>query len=380
MTLPFGTTRRQFLSGTAAAAAAPTLGAMIPAAMSSAKRKVLILGGTQYLGPAIVEAALAGGHEVTLFNRGKTNPHMFPELEKLKGQRRRKGVGSRVDQDLSALKGRKWDVVIDTSAYFTANVEDMAAALKDSVEHYVMISSISVYSEKEAKESGVHDEVETPLGTIEDKYATQITNETYGPLKAYCEQAAEAAFPGRTTKIRPGYIVGPGDPFDRLTSRVVRLGKGGDTLAPGDPDAELQMIDVRDLGAFICKAAVENISGAFNATGFDGRISVGEFHHAAKLTLNHRTTFEWVSDAFLEEKKVIPWGHIACWMPKSDNVHSNIDRAVAKGLEFRPLVDTIRDTHEWATKERPEERPWRCGLPEEKEKELLADWREQGGK
>lgn len=369
----FGSTRRQFLSRSAVAAAAlPLVGHRARPPAGTRKKKLLMLGGTGFLGPNIVRAALERGHEVTLFNRGKTRPDLFADLEHLHGQRRRKGVGSREEQDLSALKGRQWDAVVDTSGYFTANVEDMVALLRDSVQHYVFVSSISVYPNLE-KDNAPVDET-TPVGTLPDRYVTEMTEETYGPLKAYCEQAVEAGFPGRATAIRPGYIVGPEDPYDRLTSRVVRLAKGGDTLAPGDPDSELQMIDVRDLGAFI----VETIDGAhfgpFDAVGFDGRISVAEFHHAAKCTLAHNTTFEWVDDAFLVAEGVKPWEELACWTPADHNNHCANTRALAAGLRCRPLVQTIADTHQWAVTQRPD-RPWRCGLTADRERQLLAKWR-----
>lgn len=156
---------------------------------------------------------------------------------------------------------------------------------------------------------------------------------------------------------------------------IVRLARGGDTLAPGDPEAELQMIDVRDLGAFITKLAGEGIAGRFNATGFEGTITVEEFHHACKLMFAHDTRLTWVPDEFLTEHKVTSWEEISCWIPTPVRNHTSIARALAAGLTFRPLADTIRDTRAWATTERPADRPWRGGMTSEREAELLAKWR-----
>lgn len=367
--------RREFLLGAGAAAALPlACSSAAPPAVSSEKKKVLVLGGTAFLGPAVVRALLAAGHEVTLFNRGRTNPEMFPGVEKLRGQRRRQEFGARSPQDLTALEGRSWDAVVDTSAYWTKNVEDMVALLRDRCGQYVFISTISVYEDLD-KNSATLDE-DSPVGTLDDKYVARITEQAYGPLKAYCEQAVRDAFCDRATVIRPGYIVGRGDPYDRLTSRVERLGRGGETLAPGNQRAELQMIDVRDLGAFTAKCAAEGVSGTFNATGFEARITTEEFHHAAKCTLNHRTRFVWCSDDFLENRGIRPWGDLACWTPDHRRNYVKVERAVEAGLEFTPLTETIRDTWEWS-QEVLRERALYMGLSAERERDLLKEWRAQ---
>lgn len=373
--------RRDFLALSAAAAATTATGTTAAAAgallhgRGRAPKKVLVLGGTRFLGPAIVDALLAGGHEVTLFNRGISNPEMYPDLEKLEGQRRRPEYGSRGQaQDLTALENRKWDIAIDTGAYYPHNVSDLAAILRDNVGHYVIVSSISAYANLGKDNAAVTED--SPLGELDDPDTAQMTNESYGPLKVACERVIEEAFPGRATLIRPGYIIGPDDPFDRLTSRVVRLAQGGDTLAPGNPDAELQMIDVKDLGAFIAKTGVEQIAGPFNATGFEGKITVEAFHHACQALFAHDTTLEWVSDAFLEANKVSPWGEIACWTPDASRNFTHVERAIAAGLTFRPLANTLRDTHEWATTKRPD-RPWRGGMKPGREEELLTAWRKR---
>jgi 2'-hydroxyisoflavone reductase len=185
--------------------------------------KLLILGGTAFLGPAIVNAAVARGHTITLFNRGKTNPQLYPELEKLRGDR---------NGDLEALAGRQWDAVIDTSGYYPRVVKMSAELLAPNVGHYTFISSISVY-----RDFKTPDMTEAaPVGTIDDPTIEEITGETYGPLKALCEQAAEAAMPGRVANIRPGLIVGPRDRSDRFTYWPVRIARGGEVLCPGNGD------------------------------------------------------------------------------------------------------------------------------------------------
>src|SRR5690606_5371029 len=235
---PRGTTRRTFLGGVAAAATA------IPATASAARRepprprppapkRILILGGTGFLGPAIVEAARARGHVLTLFNRGRSDPKLFPDVETLIGQRRRPAKPEHPKQDLSALEGREWDVVVDTSGYYTGEVEDAAELLKDAVGQYVFVSSISVYRDLEKNAGTVRED--SPLATIEDPYTLDMGEgyANYGALKAACEQVAERAFPGRSTAIRPGYIVGPRDRSDRFTYWPVRLKRGGEVLSPG---------------------------------------------------------------------------------------------------------------------------------------------------
>ncbi|MCK5942199.1 MAG: NAD-dependent epimerase/dehydratase family protein, partial [Planctomycetes bacterium] len=249
--MPVSMTRRSFL-GTSAAAA----GALYLPLPRVAPKRILMLGGTGWLGPAIVRAGLASGHAFTLFNRGRSNPHLFPEVDKRKGQRRRPRPGTDDPaQDLSALADGEWDAVVDTSAYYTGEVEDVCELLKGRVGQYVFISSLSVYPSLGENADAIDEDA--PLATCEDKYTTDMGKnwERYGALKRYGEDAAEAAFPGRTTRVRPGYIVGPGDPTDRFTYWPNRFLRGGEILAPGDPDQFTQFIDVRDLAAWIVTAA-----------------------------------------------------------------------------------------------------------------------------
>ena len=379
-------TRRSFLRTSAAAAGASVLtgfAAASPrvrmAATFRSKQKILVLGGTAFLGPSVVETALAQGHEVTLFNRGRTNPGLFPSVEKLQGQRRRPNPqkpGS-PPQDLKALEGRKWDAVVDTSAYFTGEVEDVCALLAGNVGQYVYVSSLSVYKSLEQTAEPVDESSE--LLACADKHTLDLgpNYENYGGLKRHCEDAAAAAFPGKATLVRPGYIVGPNDPTDRFTYWPMRFVRGGECLAPGAMDNDLQFVDVRDLGAWIVHLIEQRITGPFNAVGFDGPITTAEFLHTGKGTINHTCTFTWVDDAFLEENGVSPWGEMGCWTPKAKNGHANNRRAIDAGAKFRPIAETIRDTAAWA-KTRGESYEWRAGMKAEREAQLLAKWKQKG--
>src|SRR5579885_1733748 len=231
--------------------------------------KLLILGGTVFLGRHIVEAALARGHEITLFNRRQHNGELFPEVEKLRGDR---------NGDLSALEGRRWDAAIDTSGYFPRVVRASAQKLSGAVDHYTFISSISVYADF----TQVGMDENAPVGTLKDESVEEITGESYGPLKVLCEQAAEQAMPGRVLNIRPGLIVGPHDPSDRFTYWPRRLARGGDVLAPGRPERLVQLIDVRDLAEWNIRAAEARLTGLFNATGPSGELTMAQVIDACR--------------------------------------------------------------------------------------------------
>lgn len=370
-------TRRSFLAAAGAAALGAPLLASAPrmAATFRAKKKILILGGTGFLGPAIVEAARQRGHELTLFNRGKTNPGLFQDLEQLHGQRRRPARAGAPAQDLKALEGRKWDAVVDTSGYFTGEVEDVAKLLAPNVAHYTFVSSLSVYPDLETNDQPIDEQ--SRLAECADKYTTDMGKsfENYGALKRYCEEAAEAAFPGRTLRLRPGYIVGPRDTSDRFSWWPARLSRGGECIGPGEPDNDLQFIDVRDLGQYVVRGIEDNVTGPVNAVGFKGRISVAEFLYCGKGTLNHECSFTWVTDKFLVDNDVDAWGAMPCWTPKAKNGHTSNKRAIDTGMQFRPIADTIRDTAKWVAEERDSKAPWRAGLSPEREQELLAKWK-----
>jgi 2'-hydroxyisoflavone reductase len=358
------TSRRRFLSGTLAAAAAMTLRRRHAAAAPKPK-KILILGGTAFLGPALVAAARAHGHTLTLFNRGKTNPGRFTDLEQLHGDR---------DGHLEALAGRKWDVVIDDSGYVPRHVKDSATLLAANVGHYVFVSTISVYADlgKPVDESSA-------VATLKEP-TEKVTGETYGALKALCEQAASAALPGRVTIVRPGLIVGPEDPTDRFTYWPVRMQRGGEVLAPGDPKDPVAYIDVRDLGNWMIGSVVDkHLLGTFNALGPADTLGVGAMLDGCKRGVGGDATLTWVDAKFLEQQKVEPWSDMPVWVPPvGDGKYSGLvsrTRAVKAGLTFRSTADTARDTIAWWNG-LPEARrgKLRAGLPADKEKSVLAAW------
>lgn len=375
-------TRRDFLL----ASAGLGLGAVVPASARPAPappgplagrgdgKRLLVLGGTRFLGPQIVKSALAAGWEVTLFNRGRSNPGLFPELEQLVGDR---------NESHDALKGGRWDAAVDTSGYIPHHVLEACQVLKDSVEHYVFVSTISVYADAPATEGPRLVDEEAPVGVVEPermdefqvfadvrKYGMQY----YGPLKALCEQAAESVLPGRVSNVRPGLIVGPEDETDRFTYWPVRVHEGGEVLAPGEREAGVQTIDVRDLGAFCFRLAAERAPGVMNAVGFRGTVTMQELLHGAKLVSGADCSFTWVPDEFLLEHGVGPWMELPLWIPGQRDTYSN-RRAFAAGMRLRPLGETIRDTLDWHLAERGEAYAWRgAGLDRDKERAVLAAW------
>jgi 2'-hydroxyisoflavone reductase len=335
------------------------------------RKRILILGGTGFLGPQLVEAALARGHTVTLFNRGRTRPHLFPNLEKLRGDRQ--------TGDLEALKGRSWDAVVDTSGYVPRIVRASAELLKPNVGHYVFISTISVY--KELPRPGMDESA--PLATVEDPLSEDI-RQYYGALKALCEQTAESVFPGRTTNIRPGLIVGPDDPTQRFSYWPVRVARGGEVLAPGSGEDPVQFIDVRDLALWTLLTVEQQHLGTYNATGPATPLTMKGLLQACKEASGGGATFTWAGADFLEKQGVKPWSDMPVWIPASGEMAgmsavSNA-RAVARGLTFRPVRETARDTLTWfqgLPPERQAELQKRAGLPAEREREVLAAWHQQ---
>jgi 2'-hydroxyisoflavone reductase len=322
--------------------------------------KILIIGGTRFLGRHLVNSARARGHEVTLFNRGQSNPSLFGQVEKIRGDRER---------DLDQLLGR-WSAVIDTCGYVPRIVRMSAEALKGKVENYVFISSISVYSGY--KKIGINES--DPVGKIEDETIEEITGESYGPLKALCEKTVRDVFGIDSLIIRPGLIVGPHDPTDRFTYWPVRVSRGGDVLAPDKPETPIQLIDVRDLSDFIIELIQQNVTGVFNATGPALELTLGAMLDTCKLVSASDARFKWASAKFLSQNKVAPWSDMPVWIPDSAEEAGfsriNISKAIKSGLKFSPLENTIRDTIKWAS-ERPEDYQWKAGLTSEREKELL---------
>jgi nucleoside-diphosphate-sugar epimerase len=312
--------------------------------------KLLVLGGTKFLGRAIAEAALARGHELTLFTRGETNADLFPEAEKLRGNRQ---------NDLAALDERHWDAVIDTSGYVPRVVRDSAELLRDSG-RYVFISSVSVYADFLV--APVEGNAVAELGDASaDELAGDYSN--YGPLKALCEQAVEDVFGERALIVRPGLIVGPHDPTGRFTYWAHRLERGGEILAPGPPERNTQFVDVRDLASWIVDGIERELAGTYNATN-EG-IPWSELLAAADVL--------WVSDDFLREQQVGEWMELPLWLADPDAVgmlQVDVSRAVATGLCFRPLAETIVGAAGAPAVDG-------VGLTSEREAELLAAWRER---
>ena len=368
------TTRRRFVRdagvAAAAAAAAAAFGTKALSAGTNPRKTLLILGGTRFLGPEIVDAAKASGWTITLFNRGKTNPGLFPDLEKLQGDR---------NDDLKSLVGRSFDAVIDTSGYFPRQVKDSAALLGKTAKQYVFVSSISVYAD--LGKPGVDETA--PVAVLTDPTFEKVTEETYGGLKALCEAAAEAAMPGRVTNVRPGLIVGPNDGTDRFTYWPVRVAKGGEVLAPNRPEDPVELIDVRDLASWIVRTIDTKTFGVFNATS--APIKVGDMLEACKAASGGDARFTWVDAAFLKAQKVEEWSDLPVWTsPAGSDAGGGLvknTRAVAKGLTFRPIKATAKDTLDW-WKKQPKERTARLksGLSEEREAAVLAAWHEAQSK
>ena len=312
--------------------------------------RILVLGGTKFLGRALVESALARGHELTLFNRGTTNPDLFPDAEHLRGDRK---------ADLSVLSGRSWDAVIDPSGYTPGDVRASAELLRDSG-RYVFVSSVSVYADFSTgptEESPVAELGELPI----DEVTADFSN--YGPLKALAEDEVRAVFGERALVVRPGLIVGPHDPTGRFTYWARRLARGGEVLAPAPPERLAQFVDVRDLAEWILDAVERDLSGTFNVTN-EG-VSWGELLADADVT--------WVSDAFLQEHQVGPWMELPLWLPDPEWAGmqaTDVGRAVGAGLRFRPLDETIRGAADAPAVEG-------VGLTPEREAELLAAWHER---
>lgn len=324
--------------------------------------KLLIIGGTRFLGRALVEAALAAGHELTLFNRGQSNPGLFPDVEELHGDR---------DGGLDVLAGRKWDAVIDTCGYVPRVVRASAEFLKDAVDHYVFVSTISVYADF----ATVGMDESAPLGTMEDETVEEITGETYGPLKVLCEKAVtEVMGEAHALHIRAGLIVGPHDLSDRFSYWPHRVAQGGDVLAPGAPEAPVQIIDVRDLAAWIIEAVAAGLSGAYNVTGPAYRLTMGQVLETCRAVSDSDANLVWVSDEFLQANEVGAYMEMPLWVPASEEYAGfdtvNCQKAIEAGLVFRPLADTVHDTLAWL-QTRPSDHQWRAGLSREKEADLL---------
>ncbi|MBL0927902.1 MAG: NAD-dependent epimerase/dehydratase family protein [Phycisphaerales bacterium] len=425
---PASPTRREFLqttlSGVAGAAVAAAvagsimaLGAGSPATAAAARRdpaaakdgklRVLILGGTGFLGPHLADICRARGHRVTLFNRGITEKRKGIPVEaddKLLGDRDpTKGDG------LKALETGEWDAVIDTSGFYPRHVKASAELLSGRVGQYLFISTISVYAANDTPDA----DESAPLAKLEDETVEDMGpgGAYYGGLKALCEKAAEAAMPGRVANIRPGFIVGPGDPTDRFTYWPARVDKGGEVLCPGTPDDPVQVIDARDLAAFTVRLAErfhagdKSAAGVFNATGPAAPLRWGAVLDACKAASPRggEATLRYVPAAFLAERGVPP-GVLPIWIPPEGELagfhRRSVSKAVAAGLTFRPIGETVSDLLKWWPGELerrvrrtaelkaeaeaagkpapagPDPSVPRAGIPPKREAELLKAWAE----
>jgi 2'-hydroxyisoflavone reductase len=375
-------TRRKFIKVSALAGGAVAVGRLSLPTLRAAEKatkplRILILGGTGFTGPFQVRYAMDRGHKVTVFNRGKTRPGELPEgVEQLIGDR---------NGQLDALKDKKWDVVIDNPTSVPVWVRDVAQVLKGNVDRYVFISTISVYADnsKPNDESGA-------LAKYEGADAMKETRDTliasqfklYGPLKALSEKEAEKWFPNKTLIIRPGLIVGPGDQTDRFTYWPVRIDRGGEVLAPGNPKDPVQFIDARDLAEWTIRMVEQGATGTYNATGPATELGVGDMLEQIKTAVKSDAKFTWADADFLEAQNVSPWSDMPVWVPPRGEEgglsRTSIKRALDKGLTFRPLPETARDTLAWF-KTLPADRQanFKAGLKPEREAEVLAEWHKQ---
>jgi 2'-hydroxyisoflavone reductase len=333
--------------------------------------KYLILGGTAYLGRHAVDAARARGHEVTIFNRGRTNPDLFPDVERLRGDR---------DGDLAALAGRSWDAVLDPSGYLPRVVRASCDLLRDSVGHYCFISSINAYAD--STKPGLV-ETDAPAELPADAPREEVTGDTYGPLKVLCEREVEAVFGGRGASVRAGLIYGPHDLTDRTRYWPGRVAEGGEVLAPGRPDRPIQLVDVRDLADWMVRLAERRIGGTFSATGPDYTLTMERYLATCREVAGSDARFTWVDERFLLERKVGPFSEVPVWVPEQFHAFMSVNcaRAIAAGLTFRPLAETVRAALEWDRTLPPGPRHAAFGrismppvLSRAREAELLREW------
>ena len=315
--------------------------------------KLLVLGGTLFLGRHIVKTALKRGHDVTTFTRRKTNPDLFPDAKMLHGDR---------NGDLSVLKDGHWEFVIDTSAYFPKSVEKACKILRGKVDHYTVISSISVYGDFINRKI----DEETPVVKLKEENPTEITGENYGPLKALCEEKVKEYFPNNHFIVRPGLIVGPYDPTDRFTYWPVRVKKGGRVLSPGIPQRKIQFIDVRNLSKWILNSLEEKRTGTFNADG--DPVTMGRFLNTCRDLINKNCELIWITDDLMEKYNVAPWTEMVLYIPGGDQNVSN-EKAKKAGLKLRPFEETINDTIRWAEDKKVED--LRYGISAEKESFII---------
>ena len=368
--------RRRFLKASLLGGAAVAAGCTPEAAPEQEEApqafsplKILVLGGTGFIGPHMVREALRRGHEVSLFNRGRTNNELFPDLKLYKGDR---------NSGLQSLEGGNWDVVVDNSGYVPRHVEDSARLLSSVVSHYLYVSTISVYAVSPAPITE-----ESPLATMEDETVEEVTGETYGPMKGLCEQRVLTEVGAdRTTILRPTYICGPGDRTDRYTYWPVRTLRGGEMLWPGTPEVDIQIIDVRDFANFTVACVEQKTPGIFNTVTPLRSFKMGDLMEDSLAVTGSDMAPVWVDKTFISENEVADGGGLPIWEhPDGEYAPLSLvdgSRAVAAGLKNRPTRETARDTISW-WKTLPADRSesLRAGLSAEKEADLLRSWHEQ---
>ena len=372
-------TRRRFVSQTAALSAAlagyrfahPNQSTTAVQRSAARQLRLLILGGTQYVGPAIVDDALRRGHAVTLFNRGLTNPHLFPHLERLRGDRfPNRGAG------LSALRNREWDAVIDVCGYFPRQVTATAELLRSS-HRYVFVSSIAVYGDF----SVVGLREDSPVRSLADPSDERPIDTTYGARKAACERIVAERFPSRFTVIRAHAILGPNDPGDSLRYWAIRMARGGDILAPGDGRDPVQFVDVRDVARLALDGAEGEYTGVFNAIGPRAPLTMSGLLEACRTLAGRDATLRWVDESFLRTQKIASWGDMPLWAPRSeDRGFTQIDgtRARQGGFMPRTVQETIRGVLETTRLPEGYEFGKSGGLAMAREAAALRAWRARG--
>ncbi|HEX2166379.1 MAG TPA: NAD-dependent epimerase/dehydratase family protein [Longimicrobiales bacterium] len=394
------TTRRDFLHLAAAATGAAAVNGLVPQSVSAAlpsplradraprALRILILGGTGFTGPHQVHYAIDRGHHVTVFNRGRSQADLPAAVVHLQGDRNAPDGLAALEREVA--NGTKWDVVIDNPTTLPFWVRDAGRVLGDATQHYVFISTISVYAD--TSRAGMDETTELAAYTGADALAeTMQTYQAsrgglYGPLKAASEREAEKWFPGRTTVIRPGLIVGPRDMSGRFTYWPVRIARGGEVLAPGTGHDAVQVIDARDLAEWTIRMAETRTFGTYNATGPAGELTIAEMLGGIRGAFDGTTKMNltWVPADFLAEQSIRGWSHMPVWVaPRDDNAgfsRVSIERALNTGLTFRPLAMTARDTLEWF-RSLPSDVQARVGGPlaAEREAEVLRAWHARPG-
>jgi 2'-hydroxyisoflavone reductase len=368
--------RRQFikagvLGGAAVAAGLPKLGRAANKRNEQKPLDILILGGTGFIGPHMVREALRRGHFVTLFNRGRTNDKLFPDLETIKGDR---------DGGLDGLKGRSWHAVVDNSGYVPRHVQDSARLLANRTERYVYVSTVSVYADFNANNTE-----DSPLATIDDESIEEVTGETYGPLKALCEKRAAAEIEAaKLTILRPTYIAGPGDHTDRFSYWPIRTRQGGEMIWPGTPGDAIQIVDVRDLANFVVDAIENDISSIYNMVNPAGAYTMGDLLDDSQAVTATQVEPVWISEDFAYSEGLIGGRNLPVWHPKTGDSAAagsfSGKRARKAGLQNRPERETLRDILDWWDT-LPAERTGkiRAGLDRDREASLIAAWKERSG-